>query len=96
MIHFEGVLGYYNPDYKSGVEKIVHKKQVDIGKARFMIIKSMKNFFKALQKTYILVLLMPSRERIYVDLAEEIWKYEGDCLSSIYMLKEGSKIKRLT
>ena len=95
IIMFEGILGYTNPDYRAGVEKLIHKKQSE-HKARFLIIKGVKNFFKTLSKNFQIILILPSKEEDYIELGQELWKYEGEYLSSIYYVKEGNINKRVT
>lgn len=86
-----------NPDYKAGVTKLVHKKNPEKPQSRFMVIKPFKSFLKTLQKIYVIVLLMPAKSRLWVDLAEEIWLHEGEFLSSIFMIKDiNNSLKRKT
>ena len=90
-------MGYLNPDYKAGVTKLVHKKNPEKPQSRFVLIKPFKTFLKALQKFYTLVLIMPAKSRLWVDLAEEIWAHEGEFLSAIFMIKDlANSLKRRT
>jgi len=98
IIHFEGVVGFINPDHKAGIYKLINKKMPEKGfMPRFMIARSFKNFFKILSKSYTCVLLLPAKVKCWIDFAQDLWQFEAENLSSIYVIRDSEgQAKRKT